>query len=347
MADQRFFQVVGTFTAGELAELTGSELADAAQADTVLRDVAPLDLAGPDDISFLENRKYVSAFEGTKAGACIVKAEFLDKAPDGTLCLISKNPYMAYAQVAAAFYPDAEPDEFRAPTAFIDETAEIGAECRIMHGAYIGPKVKIGARCRVMPNAVIMDAVEIGEDCVIGPNSTLSHCLLGDRVRIYPGAQIGQRGFGFAIDETGFKTVPQLGRVVIGNDVEVGANTTIDRGAGPDTEIGDGTRIDNLVQLGHNVKVGRNCVLVSQTGISGSTKLGDFVMTGGQSGLTGHIEIGSGAKIGAQSGVMRDVPAGEEYIGSPAIPARQFMRQVATLSRMSGSGKKKKTGTDE
>jgi UDP-3-O-[3-hydroxymyristoyl] glucosamine N-acyltransferase len=146
---------------------------------------------------------------------------------------------------------------------------------------------------------------------------------------------VGRPGFGFAIDPAGFVSVPQLGRVVIEDGVEIGANTTIDRGAGPDTVIGAGTRIDNLVQIGHNVQIGRNCIIVSQTGISGSTKFGDFVMAGGQSGFAGHLTVGNGAKIAAQSGIMRDIPAGAEVMGYPATDLKQFMRQVATLSRLS------------
>jgi UDP-3-O-[3-hydroxymyristoyl] glucosamine N-acyltransferase len=182
---------------------------------------------------------------------------------------------------------------------------------------------------------VICDGVEIGSDCDIGANTYVTHALIGKKVRIYPGAVIGRPGFGFAIDPSGFVSVPQLGRVIIEDYVEIGANSTIDRGAGPDTIIGMGTRIDNLVQLGHNVVLGKACVIVSQTGISGSTKFGDFVMTGGQSGFAGHLTIGSGTKVGAQSGIMRDVAPGSEIMGSPGVPVKQFMRQVAIMGKMS------------
>ena len=157
---------------------------------------------------------------------------------------------------------------------------------------------------------------------------------------LYPGVRIGQDGFGFAIDPAGHVKVPQLGRVKIGNHIEIGANTTIDRGAGPDTEIGDGTWIDNLVQIGHNVRIGRGCVIVSQVGISGSTQIGDFVAIGGQAGIAGHLNIGSGARIGAQSGVMNDIPHMSEYMGSPAFPKTQFFRQVAALNRLIKKKKK-------
>ena len=181
---------------------------------------------------------------------------------------------------------------------------------------------------------MIGEGVVLGADCRIGAHASLSHALLGARVYIYPGARIGQEGFGFAPTDAGFVSVPQLGRVIIEDDVEVGANTTIDRGSAQDTVIGAGSRLDNLVQIGHNVRLGRCCVIVAQVGISGSTVLDDFVMVAGQAGFTGHLHIGRRARIGAQAGVMADVPAGAEVVGSPAMPVREFFRQVATLRRL-------------
>ncbi|MBI1216406.1 MAG: UDP-3-O-(3-hydroxymyristoyl)glucosamine N-acyltransferase [Alphaproteobacteria bacterium] len=343
MADNRFFKVAGPFTLGELAELTGSELSDPAAAGKSVVDVAPLQEAGPEHVSFLDNKKYTDAFRETKAAACFVKPELAGFAPEGTACLTSKTPYKAYALAAQAFYPQEKPVEYRAPTAVIDESASIGRDCSIEHGVVIGKNVKIGERCRIQAHAVIRDGVEIGDDSDIGPHVCITHAIIGKKARFHPGVVIGRQGFGFALDPDGFVAVPQLGRVIIEDDVEVGANTTIDRGAGPDTVIGQGTRIDNLVQIGHNVKIGRYCVIVSQTGISGSTQFGDFVMTGGQTGFAGHLKVGSGAKIAAQSGIMRDVPAGEEVMGSPAVPIRQFMRQTAIVNRMA----RKKGSNDE
>jgi UDP-3-O-[3-hydroxymyristoyl] glucosamine N-acyltransferase len=187
---------------------------------------------------------------------------------------------------------------------------------------------------------VIGPGVELGDDCRVAANVTLSHCLIGARVVLHPGARIGQPGFGFASDAAGPVKIPQLGRVIIGDDVDIGANTTIDRGSGHDTIIGPGTMIDNLVQIGHNVVIGRGCILAGQVGISGSTKLGDFVMAGGQAGLAGHLNIGTGARIAAQAGLMKDVAAGETVIGAPAVPAIAFWRQVAMIQRLA----KKKDG---
>ena len=188
---------------------------------------------------------------------------------------------------------------------------------------------------------MIGDGVVIGPDCRIGPHASLSHALLGMRVYVYPGARIGQEGFGFAVSPDGFLTVPQLGRVVVEDDVEVGANTTIDRGSLHDTVIGAGSRLDNLVQIGHNVRIGRGCVIVAQAGIAGSTVLEDHVVLAAQVGVTGHLRIGRGARIGAQAGVISDVPARAELVGSPAQPRHAFFREVAVLRRMVRNGGKR------
>jgi UDP-3-O-[3-hydroxymyristoyl] glucosamine N-acyltransferase len=236
--------------------------------------------------------------------------------------------------VAQAFYPSPAPVAWISPSAHVDSSARIGADCWIDHGVVIGAGVEIGDRCRIGSHAVIGAGVVIGADGTIGANATVQCALIGAKVNIYPGARIGQDGFGFAMGVQGHLKVPQLGRVIIGNNVEIGANTTIDRGAGPDTVIGDGCWIDNLVQIGHNVQLGRGCVVVAQVGISGSTQFGDFVAAGGQSGFAGHLKIGSGAKIAAQAGVIGDVPAGQTYGGYPAVPRLEWLRQSVILGKM-------------
>ncbi len=204
---------------------------------------------------------------------------------------------------------------------------------------------------------MIGEGVVLGSDCRIGPQVSVSHALVGARVCLYPGARVGQDGFGFAITGEGLLSVPQLGRVILEDDVQVGANSTIDRGSAQDTVIGAGSRLDNLVQIGHNVRLGRCCVVVAQAGISGSTELEDFVVVAAQAGLTGHLRIGRQARIGAQAGVMADVPPGQDVVGSPSQPVRAFFRQVAILRRMdrersSGKGRSARaaaedeTGTD-
>jgi UDP-3-O-[3-hydroxymyristoyl] glucosamine N-acyltransferase len=337
MADPRFFANAGPFTLGELARRAGAELGSGAEAGKRITDVAPLDTAGPEHISFLDNRKYVGAFAASRAGACLVHPSLAGRAPAGMAVLLAADPYRAYAKVAQAFYPAAAPEPWIAPTAVIDPEGSLGEGCRVEPGAVIGARAEIGSRCLIGANAVIGVGVVIGDDCTIGSGATVSHSLIGDRVRIYPGARIGQDGFGFAMGAEGHLRVPQLGRVVIGDDVEIGANTTIDRGAGPDTVIGAGSMIDNLVQIGHNVQIGRGCVIVAQAGISGSTKIDDFAALGGQAGLIGHLKIGAGARIAAQAGVMRDVPAGATVVGAPAVPTKEFFRQMAALGRLARS----------
>ncbi|MFQ5954323.1 MAG: UDP-3-O-(3-hydroxymyristoyl)glucosamine N-acyltransferase [Kiloniellales bacterium] len=334
MADPRFFRVAGPFTLNRLASIAGAEIVAGANEDAVFRDVAPLDSAGPEEVSFLDNKRYVEAFKKSRAGACLLHAAHAAQAPPGMALMLCEDPYESYARVARAFYPEAALEPGLAAGATIDSTARIGEGSRVDEGAVIGARVEIGRRCHVGANAVIGDGVTIGEDTVIGPMASLSHCVIGSRVLLHPGVRIGQRGFGFARVESGPVKVPQLGRVIVHDDVEIGANSTVDRGTGPDTVIGPGCMIDNLVQIGHNVRLGRGCVVVAQAGISGSTRLEEFVVVAAQAGLTGHLKIGKGVQIAAQSGVMRDVAPGAQVCGAPAVPLRQFFRQVATLQRL-------------
>jgi UDP-3-O-[3-hydroxymyristoyl] glucosamine N-acyltransferase len=334
MADPRFFQVAGPFTVAEIALRVGAQLGGAAAGERVLLDVAPLETATENDLSFLDNRRYLDRFRQTKAGAVIVNPKLAAEAPPGATLLITPQPYRAYALAAQAFYPEPPPKPGIAPSAVIDPSATLGEGCAVEHNAVIGADAVIGKHCSIGANAVIGNSVVLGDKVRVGANATLSHCVIGSRVRIYTGVRIGQDGFGFAPDPDAPVKVPQLGRVLVGDDVEIGANTTIDRGAGPDTVIGSGTMIDNLVQIGHNVQIGRGCVIVSQVGISGSTRLGDYVMIGGQGGLTGHLTIGDGAKIGAQAGVMRDVEKGEAVLGSPAMPIKEYHYLTAYIRRL-------------
>lgn len=333
MPDPRFFPAAGPLRLDEITALTGAH-AQGNGADSVFTAVAPLESAGPQDISFFDNILYKDQFTKTKAGACFVRPSFAALAPAGTIALVTDTPYKAYALTAQKLFPAPAPVGQIHAGAFVHPSAKLGAGVDVGPGAVIEAHAEIGDGTFIGPHAVIGGGVVIGAHCHIGAHASISHSLIGHDVRIYPGVRIGQDGFGFAIDPSGYVKVPQLGRVIIGNHVEIGANSTVDRGAGPDTVIGDGTWIDNLVQIGHNVKIGRGCVIVAQAGISGSTVLDDYVMLGGQVGLAGHLKIGKGARIAGQSGVMRDVEARAEMMGSPAMPMKSFLRQVAFLKRL-------------
>jgi UDP-3-O-[3-hydroxymyristoyl] glucosamine N-acyltransferase len=339
--DPRFFVRSGPHSLAAVADAADGE---APPRRLMLTGVAPLQTARPDEVSFLDNRKYVEALAETQAGAVIVRPDMAARVPAGTVAIVTDTPYPAWARVAALFHPipparpGIHPSAVVADDAVIDPSAEIGPL------AVIGSRAEIGPRCRIAALAVIGDGVVVGADCRVASHVSLSHALVGNRVTIYPGACIGQDGFGFAITEGGFNSVPQLGRVVLEDDVEIGANTTIDRGSLHDTVIGGGSRLDNLVQIGHNVRLGHGCVIVAQAGISGSTVLEDNVMLGGQAGLTGHLRIGRRARIGAQAGVMSDVAAGADVVGSPAQPVREFFRQVAVLRKLARGDRKRSLG---
>jgi len=331
LGNPRFFRRSGPYP---LAVVASAARGVADEVELLLEGIAPLQTAGPSEISFLDNRHYASALDQTSAGAVIVHPDMAARVPRTAVPIVTSEPYAAWARVAALFYPvpplapGIHPSAIVADGALVDPTAEVGPLAVIETGAEIGPG------CRIGPCAVIGSGVNVGRDCRIGAHVSLSHALLGARVYVYPGARIGQEGFGFASTKDGFLSVPQLGRVIVEDDVEVGANATIDRGSSQDTVIGAGSRLDNLVQIGHNVVLGRCCVIVAQVGISGSTVLEDFVRVGGQAGITGHLRIGQGAEIGAQAGVMSDLVPGAKVVGSPAWPIKDFFRQIAALKKM-------------
>jgi UDP-3-O-[3-hydroxymyristoyl] glucosamine N-acyltransferase len=337
IGNARFFSRSGPFSLAVVSKAASGVVCDH---DLLLEGVAPLQLAGPHEVSFLDNPRYASTLEQTLAGAVIVHPDLQARVPTSTVPIITTEPYAGWARVAALFHPvppvspGIHPSAIVAASAKVDPTAEVGPLSIIEDGAEIGP------RCRIGPCAVIGSGVVVGEDCRIGAHVSLGYTLLGKRVYVYPGARIGQEGFGFASTKSGFLTVPQLGRVILDDDVEVGANTTIDRGSARDTVIGAGSRLDNLVQIGHNVVVGRCCVIVAQVGISGSTILEDFVRVGGQAAMAGHLHIGRGAQIGAQAGVISDLLPGAIVLGSPAQPKRDFFRQVATIKRIARKKRK-------
>lgn len=339
MADPIFFTAAGGITLAEVAAAAGTTPPDGADPDLRLTGAAPLESAGPAHLAYMDNARYGDALAATRAGACLVSPRFASRCPAGTVALVTRDPYRAYAVLLGRLHPDAlrPGSQFGArgvaPGAHIHPEARLEEGVAVDPGAVIGPGAEIGTGTVVGPNAVIGPGVRVGRDCSIGAGTTLSHALLGNRVIVHPGARIGQDGFGFAMGASHLK-VPQIGRVIVQDDVEIGANTTIDRGASRDTVIGEGTKIDNLVQIAHNVVIGRHCVIVSGVGISGSTTLEDYVVLGGQVGVVGHLRIGRGSQIAGSSNVNRDVPPGSRWGGTPAKPVRAWFRELTTLARL-------------
>jgi len=258
------------------------------------------------------------------------------------IMLVTEKPHDAFVTALQLFYPDSIWSKTTLSTgSLIDESAVIEADVVIEPGAIIGREARIGAGTRIAAGAVIGYRCYIGRNCMIGPNAVITHSLIGNDVTIHPGCAIGQDGFGYIMGKGGHKKVPQIGRVIIQDSVEIGANTAIDRGALADTIIGEGTKIDNLVQIGHNVVIGCHAVIVSLTGLSGSTKIGNYVVMGGQAGTVGHIEIGDGAQIAAASKVHKSVPAGQRYGGMPAKPMKKWFKEIIVLERLAEGREKK------
>jgi UDP-3-O-[3-hydroxymyristoyl] glucosamine N-acyltransferase len=352
MAEAVFFPRGEPVLLKDVAALAGSPLAEGVDGERPLTGAASLEAAGPSDLTYMDNAKYVDALASTQAGACLVSRRFVRHVPNGTVSLLTAQPYDLFAQILARLYPTAARPgtTFGAigvsPGSFVHPSARLEHGVTVDPGAVIGPHAEVGGGTVVGAQAVIGPHCRIGRDCSIGPNATLLHAFVGNRVIIHPGVRVGQDGFGFAMSPKGHRKVPQIGRVIIQDDVEIGANTTVDRGASRDTVIGEGTKIDNLVQIGHNVVIGRHCVVVAQVGISGSTTLEDFVVLGGQVGVVGHVRIGAGAQIAASSNVNGDVPPGVRWGGTPAKPVRDWFREMTTLKKLASRRDLAKDGTE-
>ena len=342
LGDPRFFRCAGPFSLEAVARAAGAPC-PAGAGEHRLRGVSTLTAATAAHVSFIHNRKYVADLERTRAGAVLVSEALSARVPSGVVPLVVADPYLAWAQVGLLFHPADVSIPGVHATAVIDPSAVVHASVQVGAHAVIGASAVIGPGSAIGPGAIIGSGVVMGEGCRIGALASVSHALLGHRVYVYPGARIGQEGFGFAVTGQGFVTVPQLGRVILEDDVEIGANSTVDRGGARDTLIRAGSRVDNLVQIGHNVQIGRSCVLVAQSGVAGSAILEDFVALGAQAGVAGHVRIGAKARLGAQAGIMSDVTAGADVVGSPAMPVHEFFRNVAVLRKLARKSPQERT----
>jgi len=344
MTQPGFFKQPTPMTLGEVAALTGAELADPARASQVVNATATLDRAGPKDLAFFDKRKYGDELHHSHAGACFVSANLQAEVPPRIAVLRVARPYEAFVEVARALYADTLRPASTFGNEGIAESAVVHPDALLEDGvvidplAVIGPDVEVGTGTVIGAGAVIGAGVKIGRNCSIGPGCSILHCYIGNDVIIHPGCRIGQDGYGFVSGPKGHQKVPQHGRVLIQNDVEIGAGTTVDRGALRDTVIGEGTKIDNLVQIGHNVVIGRRCIIVSQSGVAGSSTLGDGAVLGARVGVSDHATIGAGSMLAARSSVVGEVPANVKWGGSPAKPIKQFFRELFEVERLGREG---------
>ena len=345
MAQPTFFEQPPTSTLAEIAALTKAHLLDPSRGGQQVRGLASLDEAGPMHLAFFDNLKYADQLASTKAGACMVSARFEAKVPPHVAVLRAAQPFRAFVTIARELYAGAlRPQSWFgytgiAASAIIDPSAHLEDGVIVDPLAVIGPNVEIGAGTVIGAGAVIGANVRIGRDCNVGARTSIQFALLGNNVLIHPGCSIGQDGYGFVFfGPDGHLKVPQVGRVLIQNDVEIGAGTTIDRGSLRDTVIGEGTKIDNQVQIGHNVTIGRHCLLAAQIGLAGSLTIGDNVALGAKVGINNHLHIGDGAQVTAMSGVKDDIPANGRWGGYFAKPTRQWFREIIAVERLVRDG---------
>jgi UDP-3-O-[3-hydroxymyristoyl] glucosamine N-acyltransferase len=345
-----FFVPSRRLTVGEVANLTGAVLADPGPSQIVIDTLAPASEGGAGALVFVEGKRNFALLNALKAAAILCPAEAAKIAPVDVAVLVHSRPQQAFALVGRLLFPTAAmpgpmtSETGVSPQAHVDPTAVIEAGAIIEAGAVIGPLVAIGSGTVIAPNAVIGQSCQVGRDGYVGPGASVQYALIGNRVVVHGGARIGQDGFGFVSGSKGPERMPQVGRVVIQDDVEIGANSTVDRGAMSDTVIGEGTKVDNLVQIGHNVRIGRGCIIAGHCGLSGSVTLGDFVMLGGRVGIADHVSIGAGAQVAASSGLMHDIPAGERWAGLPAQPTREFFRELSLIRSLARSKKGDQNG---
>lgn len=347
MADPIFLTPSRHLTVGEAAALTGASLQREDLSSTPIERLASLNNAGPGALVFVESKRHSGKLRELVAAAVFCPAEVVYKVPEGVAALVTPNPQRNFSMIGRILFPAcAKPTPWSGESgissqAFIHPTAKIEAGATVEAGAVVGRNVEIGAGTVICSTAVISENCCIGRECYVAPGVSIQYALIGNRVYLYPGVRIGQDGFGYVGGSAGIEKVPQLGRVIIQDDVEIGANTTVDRGALDDTIIGEGTKIDNLVQIAHNVHIGRFCLIAAHCGIAGSCIIGDGTQLGGRVGLAPHLNVGSQVQIAAASGVMNDIPDGEKWGGIPARPFKQWFREVAALRNIGKSSREK------
>lgn len=335
MPDSRFFQRAGPFSLQDIASVIGAETLEPADSSSIaIHDIATLESALSSEISVFSDMRYLSALSRTRAHAVVTSRDLAHHATGPYRLVVVQNPRLAYAKLGQLFYPPVALQPGISAAAHIHPTARIGAGSQVDAGAVIGSGVEVGAGCHISYNAVLGDGVRLGDRSKVGANSSISHALIGDGVEIATGVTIGSEGFGFVPGPAGLMRMLQLGRVIIEDRVQIGANCSIDRGATEDTVIGAGSVLDNQVHIGHNVRLGRHCVICAQVGIAGSTVVGDGVVMGGQAGVADHLTVGAHAQVAAKSGVTRNVAPSTVVGGFPAMPIKSWHRQTAGLARL-------------
>jgi UDP-3-O-[3-hydroxymyristoyl] glucosamine N-acyltransferase len=331
MPDPRFFESAEPITLGSLANLCGATLGEPSATSRMVSEIGPLTAAAESCVTFLVGRRLAPQAATTRATACFISPAEMAALPSTCAALICASPQAAFAVAAAHLH---RPRRHDAAGGFVHSTAQIGDGAVLGPNVVVGQGAMIGSGTYLSPGAVIGPGVCVGRDAYVGAHASIGFALIGDRVKIHAGAVIGEPGFGATAGPSGLVDIPQLGRVIIQDGVTIGAGACIDRGAIDDTVIGENSKIDNLVQIGHNVVIGRNCVLAAHTGISGSVVIEDGCQLGGRVGIADHVTIGAGARIGAAAGVMHDIPAGESWGGYPAKPVKRWLREVALLAQL-------------
>jgi UDP-3-O-[3-hydroxymyristoyl] glucosamine N-acyltransferase len=340
MTQHGFFKLSGALSAGDVLDMGGELLVDPAMADREIVTLSAFDAARDGSLVFADSKEYAAKMTELPLCTLICPDYLAAFAPDHVAVIVAKKPQQLFAKAGRRLFPETiRPTSFSGLTgvaarATIARSARLESNVTVEPGAIVGEFVEIGGGSVIGPGAIIGAGCKIGRDCVIGPNATVLNSYFGNRVLVHAGARIGQDGFGFVPGERGLEKMPHVGRVILQDDVEIGANTTIDRGSLSDTIVGEGSKIDNLVQIAHNCRIGRNCVITGHCGLSGSVTLGDRVMLGGRVGIADHVTIGDGAQVAAASGVMNNIPAGERWAGAPAQQMKDFFREVAIIRNL-------------